>query len=390
MKTEPMSFKRFSAMALIGCIAIFLSASCGTKFYTINGTVADPSLEGAKVYKTASYSVTEMFADRANFQPQTDSTVIKDEKYSFTGEIAEPDYCNISITVEGEQWPVASSTVVLEPGAKISVVTDADRKTRVSGTAFNEATQQNADAHEAAAEKLMALRERMQAEGGNNEMEAEYEKAYNDYIDVDFQFVKNNINNPGAWAKLYNAGVGATNGDNAIEKMKELISGANERTKQLADYKGIVDRIETLERTMEGQPFTDLEMDTPEGGKMKLSDYAGKGKYILVDFWASWCGPCKAEMPNVVKCYHKYKDRGLDIVSISLDNNKERWVKAIDEWGMPWHHMSDLKGWDCEGAKVYGVTGIPHMMLLDKDGKILARGLYGESLYAKLAEIFPE
>ena len=388
-----MSFKRLTAMVLLGVVVAFLSASCGSKSYTINGTVADPSLEGAKVYKTASYSFAEVLADRS-FQPQVDSTVVKDGKYAFVGMIDASDYCNISIGIDDQGFPRSYATVVIEPGATVTVTTDADGKTRVSGTASNEALQQHTDADKAITDQIMAIRGQLDAEGTNPEeaeaLRAKWDTLLEEMYENDHQFVKNNINDPGAWSLLYNAGVSATNGENPVARMKELIAGADERTKQLGDYKVIVDRIETLERTMEGQPFTDLEMDTPNGGKMKLSDYAGKGKYILVDFWASWCGPCKAEMPNVVKCYHKYKDRGLDIVSISLDSNKDRWVKAVDEWGMPWHHMSDLKGWDCEGAKVYGVTGIPHMMLLDKDGKILARGLYGESLYAKLAEIFPE
>ena len=388
-----MSFKRLTAMVLMGVVVAFLSASCGSKSYTINGTVADPSLEGAKVYKTARYSYAEVLADRS-FQPQVDSTVVKAGKYVFVGKIDAPDYCNISIGKDDQGFPRSYATVVIEPGATVTVTTDADCKTHVSGTASNEALQQHTDADKAITDQIMAIREQLNAEGIVPEeaeaLQAKWEELLGEMYENDHQFVKNHINDPGAWSLLYNAGVSATNGENPVAKMKDLIAGADERTKQLSDYKGIVERIETLERTMEGQPFTDLEMDTPDGDKMKLSDYAGKGKYILVDFWASWCGPCKAEMPNVVKCYHKYKDRGLDIVSISLDNNKDRWVKAIDEWGMPWHHMSDLKGWDCEGAKVYGVTGIPHMMLLDKDGKILARGLYGESLYAKLAEIFPE
>ena len=121
----------------------------------------------------------------------------------------------------------------------------------------------------------------------------------------------------------------------------------------------------------------------------KLSEYVGQGKWVLVDFWASWCGPCKAEMPNVVALYKQYKDKGFDIVSVSLDSHKDRWVKAIQEWGMPWHHMSDLKGWDCEGAALYAVTAIPHTVLLGPDGTILARNLTGDDLRAKLEELLP-
>ncbi|MBR5055865.1 MAG: AhpC/TSA family protein [Bacteroidales bacterium] len=373
-----------------GLLAALLLTSCSNQTYTIDGKVEDSSLEGTKVYKIDRFDTAALLDGTVKQEDYMDSTVVAGGKFHFEGKTASPDYCTLYIpSGDMQKGPFLYATVVIEPGAKLNVEAKADRKSVVTGSSSNDVLQQYEEARDALSDQFMDIYNRLQSSLLSPEDEVELngqiDKLREEMYDLDFNFVKENINNPGAWAKLYNAAVMAS----TLEKQKELISGAAGRTLEIEDYKTVAERIATLEKTAEGQPFTDFEMDDPDGNKVKLSDWAGKGKYVLVDFWASWCGPCKAEMPNVVKCYHQYKDKGFDIVSVSLDTKKENWVKAIDEWGMPWHHMSDLKGWQCEGADIYAVTGVPHAMLLGPDGTILARGLYGESLYAKLAEVMP-
>jgi len=122
------------------------------------------------------------------------------------------------------------------------------------------------------------------------------------------------------------------------------------------------------------------------GKLVKLSDF--KGKYVLIDFWASWCAPCRAENPNVVKVYNKYHDKGFEILGISLDENKESWLAAIHADELKWAHVSDLKGWANAVALDYGVKSVPANYLIDKEGRIIAKGLRGEDLEKKLAVVF--
>jgi len=134
-----------------------------------------------------------------------------------------------------------------------------------------------------------------------------------------------------------------------------------------------------------GAEAPDFKQLTPEGKEMSLKDL--RGKVVLLDFWASWCGPCRKENPNVVKMYKKYQEKGFDILGVSLDKTKDRWLKAIKQDGLTWHHVSDLRGWSNSAARIYNVTSIPQTILLDKDGKIIARNLRGASLERKLEEL---
>ncbi|MCS3800764.1 redoxin domain-containing protein [Niastella sp. OAS944] len=166
----------------------------------------------------------------------------------------------------------------------------------------------------------------------------------------------------------------------------KLYNGLDAAIKASNVGKEIAGRIELLSKVEEGKPAQNFTQTTPDGKEVTLTSY--KGHYVLVEFWASWCGPCRAENPNLLKQYQLYNKKGFDILSVSLDKDKEQWLKAVEKDALPWTHVSDLKGWENEVAVLYGIRAVPASFLIDPAGKIVATGLRGETLNKKLESLF--
>ena len=168
-----------------------------------------------------------------------------------------------------------------------------------------------------------------------------------------------------------------------VEPLFNTLSSVNKAYPSAADFK---ENLEIAKKTGIGKMAMDFTQNDTLGKPVTLSSL--RGRYLLIDFWASWCGPCRAENPNVVKVFNKFKDRGFHIIGVSLDRpgQKEKWMKAIHDDGLAWTQVSDLQFWNNEVAKQYGIRAIPQNLLLDPEGKIIAKNVRGEELDLKVTE----
>ncbi len=152
------------------------------------------------------------------------------------------------------------------------------------------------------------------------------------------------------------------------------------------DYKNLENRVSTLKNVAVGNQAVDFALNDTTGNPIAISSF--KGKYLLIDFWASWCGPCRRENPNVVALYNDFSDKGFEIIGVSFDDDGNKWIKAIHQDGLTWPHVSDLKGWGSAAGKLYGINSIPATVLLDRNGVIIAKNLRGDALRKKLEELY--
>jgi len=325
-----------------------------------------------------------------------DSFQIKDGSFTFQGNVTEPSAAQLSVKyvqAAGEERPKQEyMQVFLEPGNLTITAKDSIDNHSLSGSKAQQDFDKLLKAVDAYSPQLKKLYDAYGTarKAGNKEEMDQIEKQI-DAVDNEMKekvyaaFLKSNAQSPVAlYALKQYAGW-----DVDAAKVEPLFNQLPASLKQLPSAVALKDQIDIAKKTAIGSYAMDFTQNDTLGNPVSLSSF--KGKYVLVDFWASWCGPCRAENPNVVKVFNKYKDKNFTILGVSLDrpNAKEKWLKAIHDDGLAWNHVSDLKYWDNAVAKQYGIRAIPQNVLIDPQGKIIAKNLRGEDLEQKLGEVFP-
>lgn len=347
--------------------------------YHIQGKVEHPQADGwIKLQEIENNQLTTLDSTHADTKGN----------FEFTGKVDEPSFHVLSFN---DQQVV---TVILENGERLEITAAGDDPQgdfNITGSRENDRLQEMSTLQRGLETKVQALQQRMQSASSPEQQAAvmaDYEKLQGEAATE----MKARLDTMGASLASLLA-LNVLNPEESEEDFKRFETLAQQFQKERPNStytKQLTESVDQLRQARAasvqiGDDAPDLTFDTPEGGSISLSSL--RGKYVLIDFWASWCKPCRQENPNVVRLYNEYQNKNFEILGVSLDENKDRWVKAIEQDGLIWKHISDLQGWQSAAAEKYNVRAIPATFLVDPAGKVIAKNLRGPSLRKKLEEL---
>lgn len=342
-------------------IALYI-CSCSTTDYKIEGSVEDKSLNGTKIY----------IKERINREwISIDSTIIDNEKFTFKGVFDSTRI--VYLAYEFPKENKVRQAFVLENG-KLTAAIDSTGFMYIRGTTQNNLLQSYQDEKKTLYKKIGKFSESNNDSLKTPEQKLAFEQAMDklnlEETSIDIKYATENVNTIVGTYIFTNTFYGMS----TAEK-EAIVALMNAETKSIARIKEIIADLETEKRVAVGSQFTDFRLPGLVGDSIALSDLVGKTDYVLVDFWASWCGPCINSLPELKSLYNIHKGSRLEILSVSLDEDRALWSGAVASHQLVWKHVSDLKGWKCEGSRLYAVNSIPATVLIDKSGKIVGRNL---------------